>query len=110
MPQRSKDESLDEAIRAITDKVPDHERLSLVYQQVVYLRKDFDDMKNNVMYKDTCEAKHNGQDTKIEKLESRMDKQEQNQIDGGRFNITTGVAIVALVVSIIMGIAVAVVR
>lgn len=110
MPPRSKDEDLDEAIKTIKDKVSDHERIGLIHQQVVYMRKDFEEMKENIMYRDTCDAKHNGQDAKIFQLGTRMDKQEQNQIDSGRFNITTGVAIVALVVSIIMGIAVAVVR
>jgi hypothetical protein len=105
MPQRSKDEDLDEAIRTIKDKVSDHERIGLIHQQVVYMRKDFEEMKENIMYRDTCDAKHDGQDAKIEQLEGRVAKQEQNVIDNSRVSSGTILTIIAVSITIILAIA-----
>jgi len=104
------DDGLDGAFKVFNRKMDIEERITIVHQQLLYLRRDMVDMKKTVVYKDTDEANRKAINDKICRNEVRIDKLEQQNIEAPRFGLTTGIAVISIIVAALAVIAAVVIH
>lgn len=101
--ENGNDDGLPEAFEVFKTKMTIEKRLEAVHQQLLFARKDITALQKNAVYRDTCDANHKGLEQRLDRAEKEIKEVENKSVEGNRHGTSTVIAIIALILTVIVG-------
>jgi len=95
MPPSKNDDTDDEDFAVLRQKMTDHDRIIMMHGELIHIKKKQNEMAERIVYTDTCAAHRTAEDARAVRTENDVKELK----DGNRFGITTGIAVVSIILA-----------